>query len=85
MKPAMKPTSGRVVIYVWPEDETKNNNNGKTSPAVVVNAWEDNETYQDEGKVNLKVLADGPDNPWATSVPYSETGEPRTWHWPARV
>lgn len=31
--------------------------------------------------VNLKVMLDGNDTYWATSVPFSEAHEPGTWHW----
>ena len=81
-KSTVKPSAGRVVIYVWPEDARKENNNGETSPAVIVRTWEDTSYENDE--CNLKVLADGEKDVWATSVPYSETNELRTWHWPPR-
>ena len=81
-KSAVKPTIGRVVIYVWPEEEIKKNNFTPVSPAVIVNTFE--HTSYENSEVNLKVLSDGVNNVWATSVPYSETKEPSTWHWPPR-
>lgn len=83
-KSPQKPSVGRTVIYVWPEDKKQlYNNNADVSPAVIVRTWEDTSYENDE--VNLKVLADGENDVWATSIPYSETKEPRTWHWPAKV
>lgn len=83
-KSPVPPSIGRVVIYVWPEDVNKqlDNNGADVSPAIIVRTWEDTAYENDE--VNLKVLADGEKNIWATSVPYSETKEPGTWHWPSR-
>lgn len=70
----MKPTIGRIVIYELAGSEF--NNNGATeAPAMVVRVF-------DDGKVNLKVLADGPGDAWRTSV--IEGTAPGTWHWPAR-
>lgn len=51
-------------------------------PAIIVNAWEGNEFYQEEGKVNLKVFTDGPTDQWCTSVAYDGNKAPGTWHWP---
>jgi hypothetical protein len=82
-KSAVKPTVGRIVIYVWPEEMTVLNNHAAASPAVIVRTWEDT-SYEDD-EVNLKVLADGERDLWQTSVPYSETKEPFTWHWPDRA
>jgi len=84
MESAVKPTIGRTVIFVWPVDKrVLHNNNAEESPAVIVRTWE-NSSYENS-EVNLKVLADGPNDEWVTSVPYSETNEPGTWHWPAKV
>lgn len=82
MKSEVKPTAGRIVVYVWPEEEKQNNNGAETSPAIIVRTWE--ETSYENDECNLKVFADGASDVWATSVPYSEGKEPRTWHWPAR-
>jgi len=35
--------------------------------------------------INVKVMLDGTDTYWATSVPYSDAKGPRTWHWPDRA
>ena len=35
--------------------------------------------------VNLKVMLDGTDTYWATSVPYDAAHGPRSWHWPDRA
>ena len=54
---------------------------GDVYPAMVVKVWEGT-------IVNLKVMLDGPDTYWATSVQYDEwtpgaesLPTPRTWHW----
>ncbi len=74
-------TEGRIVHYVLPS--------GSHRPAIVVNAWKHVVEYRESGRVNLQVFTDfkndGEDYAsgqyWATSVPYSETPEPGTWHW----
>jgi len=63
---------GAQVLYVLP--------NGKVRPAVIVNAWSDDE----DGKVNLIVFTDFANdelNPveWRTSVPYSADKTPGTY------
>lgn len=54
---------------------------GDHIPMVVVRVWN-----RDTGMVNGKVLLDGNDDFWATSVRFKEVGghekaENRTWHW----
>ena len=49
---------------------------GEIIPAVVVKVWDATAGY-----VNLKLLLDGPDAYWATSVFYSAEQPPRSWHW----
>jgi len=49
---------------------------GDIVPAMVVRVWD-----TDIGSVNLKVILDGPDTYWATSVTYSAGKRPRSWHW----
>ena len=52
---------------------------GDIVPAMVVRVWDVNLGY-----VNLKLLLDGPDTYWATSVTYAPIIEhpmPRSWHW----
>lgn len=77
-------TEGRTVHFVLP-------NNQEHRPAVVVNAWGNG--GGELKKVNMIVFLDGTNDSvadregntyWATSVPYSETKEPGTWHWPER-
>ena len=47
---------------------------GAICPAMVVAVWEGT-------SINLKVMLDGSDTYWATSVPFSAEQQPRTWHW----
>jgi len=77
------PSIGRVVIYVPVENSVETSNYAKEVPAIVVRTWE-NTSYENT-EVNLRVLTDGPEVTWQTSVPYSETNEPGTWHWPVKV
>lgn len=72
----MKPTIGRVVIYLLPTNHKLHNNGAVEAPAMVVRVF-------DDGKCNLKVQLDGNDTTWATSVLEGTT--PGTWHWPPRV
>lgn len=83
MKSQIKPSVGRIVIYVVPETEVALNNGALEAPAIIVRTWEDTGYQNDE--VNLKVFKDYLENTWATSVPYSEINEPGTWHWPPRT
>jgi hypothetical protein len=80
-------TEGRMVHFVMADGEHR--------AAVIVNSWPTISNYVETGTVNLSVLLDGSNDHskagvaitadgmlgWATSVPYSETKEPRTWHW----
>ena len=66
----MKPTIGRIVHFYGDEDEP--------IAAVVVRVW-------DEECVNLRLLEDGPDTPWMTSVPYHEDKREFSWSWPPLV
>ena len=77
-------STGRIVMYVSYNSDHLYQGGNDTSPlpAVIVNAWEGNGFYQEEGKVNLKVFTDGPADQWCTSVPYDDTKAPGTWHWP---
>jgi len=82
-KSTIKPSVGRIVIYVWPAERREKKNNGaETSPAIIVRTWE--ETSYENDECNLKVLSDGENDEWQTSVPYSESNIPDTWHWPPR-
>jgi hypothetical protein len=66
-------TAGRIVHFVTEE--------GIHLPSIVVKVWD-----KDSGVVNLSVFIDHSeytgDAIWPrTSVPYSETPMPNTWHW----
>lgn len=85
-----KPTVGRIVHYVLSADDiNKPQNEGQHRAAIVTNG-----PFGEGGAANLKVFLDGTnDGPgrdstgmlWATTVNYSETHEPGTWHWPERA
>jgi hypothetical protein len=71
----MKPTIGRVVIFNMPE-YLKNSvygNKQEQLPAIIVAVW-------GETTVNLKVITDGQNDLWATSV--SQGDGPNQWNWP---
>lgn len=79
-------TEGRIVHYVLPFDI----NRGSHRAAIVVRVWRDGEDKSlSNGLCQLNVFTDGSnDGPiyssgsyWATSVHFSENGEPGTWHW----
>lgn len=71
---------GRIVHYVLPPP---GRNAGQHRGAMIVKVWDN------LGYVNLLVFQDGMNDgveygsgpTWVTSVHYSETKEPRTWHW----
>lgn len=79
----VKPTVGRIVRYVPETGSPEAHNSAPVTAAVVVRTWPEISGYKND-EVNLKVLTDGPQDTWKTSVPYSEYKEPRTWHWPPR-
>lgn len=66
------PKLGEIVNYVMPRSS-------KIRPAIVVEVWE-------EARVNLLVFTDGRNDgrmspvEWASNVPFSDGGEPMTWH-----
>ena len=73
--------AGRIVYFVVGQyivDQFHSSGNAPTLgdivPAMVVKVWSDT-------CVNLKLFLDGPENAWVTSVVYSETNAPATWHW----
>lgn len=76
----MKPTVGRIVNYVLPQDHKWA---GQVRPAVITMVWGDT-------CVNLHVLHDANDVGDAahlflpTSVSFDERGIGRTWSWPKR-
>ncbi len=72
----MKPTIGRVVIFHFPDSEKHINNQGLDAPAIITRVWS-------ETCVNLKVLNDGIENTWKTSVPQGDGAY--QWSWPTIV
>lgn len=81
-------TGGRVVHYVMQDGVSA----GECRPALVVRTCPTEWGYPD-GAVQLQVFTDGSNDGiqyasgmfWATSVQYSETPAPGTWHWPERA
>lgn len=81
---------GRIVYYVVSEGaaeeiklrRTKQAQGGNAvaagdiCPAMVMRVWADA-----TGCSNLKVMLDGPDEHWATSVSYEEDKRAGSWHW----
>ncbi len=83
MKSAVRPSIGRIVIYVpLPEDEFE----ATEYPAIIVKTC-------DNGKdeLNLSVFTDVSNHLGNThvhvaiDVPFSDENEAGTWHWPPRV
>ncbi len=83
----MQPTVGRILI-VMGIDKSKNNGTD-VAPAIITRVWGDGSL------VNVKILADGVENIWKTSIPvYFEPSECRGYvnnnpgnvaaHWPER-
>lgn len=61
----MTPSVGRIVhVIVSPRE----NNGADVAPAVITRVW-------NEQGINVRVLLDGPDTPWRTSVPLYESRE----------
>lgn len=71
----MKPTIGRIVIFNVPEYIMNGINGNKSSqlPAIIVAVWS-------ETTVNLKIITDGQNDIWATSV--SQGDGVNQWNWP---
>ncbi len=70
----------RIATGSWPVGAQAHIGNpvqaGDVAPAMVAKVW------SAEGTCNLKVILDGADEYWATSVVYSaDEAVPRTWHW----
>jgi hypothetical protein len=73
----MKPTLGRIVIFNVP-DYIKNGINGNKQdklPAIIVAVWS-------ETTVNLKIITDGQNDIWVTSV--SQGDNVNQWNWPVK-
>lgn len=76
----MKPTIGRIVIFKYPTNERCHHTNGAIEcPAMIVRVWSDT-------CVNLKLIEDGPQNSWRTSVLQGELAgtDGASWRWPDR-
>lgn len=69
----MIPTIGRIVIYKPAISEKPQSNMAEELPAVIVRVWS-------EDCVNLKIINDGENDIWKTSVIKGD-GEYQ-WHWP---
>ena len=69
----------RIKVVKWPVGAQAHIGNdvksGDILPAIVLRVW------GDSGCSNLKVMLDGSDEYWATSVNFDETKQPGTWHW----
>lgn len=84
----MKPTIGRIVIYILTEEDARQiamlsgrKNSpaaGQEYPAMVVRRWGPDPA----SAVQLQVFYDGDGSYWATSRVQGE--KPGTWHWPER-
>jgi hypothetical protein len=61
----MTPSKGRIVHIIV---DPKTNNGDDVAPAVITRVW-------NEQGINARVLLDGPDMPWVTSVPLYESRE----------
>ena len=73
----MKPTIGRIVIFNMPEYLINGVNGNKSYklPAIIVAVWS-------ETTVNLKVITDGQNDLWVTSV--SQGDAVNNWNWPVK-
>lgn len=77
-------TAGRIVHFVLPDPDHSGKHHHR--PGIIVHAWNDE-------CVQLQVFTDASNDGvqggdgvvWQTSVSYSETHEPRTWHFPEHV
>jgi hypothetical protein len=77
----MKPTVGRIVMYIPTTEDLKKfedaqGNYGesvKKLPAIITNVWSDT-------CVNLKVIGDAPIDLWRTSMNLGD--QPGNWNWP---
>ena len=73
----MKPTIGRIVIFHLADYQkaSVNGNKSDTLPAVVVKVWS-------PLMVNLKVMTDGQNDLWVTSVSQGDLAN--QWNWPVK-
>lgn len=61
----MKPTVGRIVHVIV---DPSQNNGSDVAPAVITRVW-------NEQGINARVLLDGAETPWKTSIPLYESRE----------
>jgi hypothetical protein len=69
----MEPTIGRIVIFNVPDDMKKKVNFADQLPAIIVRVWSND-------CVNLKIITDGMEDIWQTSV--TKGNEVNQWVWP---
>lgn len=69
----MEAAIGRIVIFNVPEDMKPKVNWAEKLPAIIVRIWSND-------CVNLKIITDGTDDIWQTSVPKGT--EVNQWQWP---
>ena len=76
--------NGKPPYPLWPAGAQAHIGNevsaGDICPAMVLKVW-----GQESGCSNLKVMLDGSDDFWATSVNFDADKKLRSWHWPQRV
>ena len=75
----VKPSLGRVVLLRLDDylvKQVSSVQHDRMAPAVITKVWTDT-------CVNLKVLVDGQENLWVTSVTQGDAE--RQWQWPPRV
>lgn len=88
-QPVQTPSVGRIVMLVLPFVKDKQemyvtqNGGQKECAAIITNVKTGDEFTK--GEVNLKAFVDSNSNYLFPNVPYSEGGEPNTWHWPVKV
>lgn len=75
------PTLGRIVLVPVAPD---GNNGSGIAPAIITRVWNDT-------MINVRILVDGPDVPWLTSLSYAGNLDDvagthaYVWTWPPRV
>jgi hypothetical protein len=74
----MKPSIGRIVHYYPTHGDSAAAKIGTPIAAVIVNVWSDE-------CVNLRLITDGDDMPFITSVCLDEDHTEMSWDWPPRT
>lgn len=69
----MELTIGRIVIFNVPEDMKPKVNFAEKLPAIIVRVWS-------QDCVNLKIISDGMEDIWQTSVTKGDMAN--QWNWP---